>query len=145
MNWTQDSLSPSVDLSVWSSRNSSSIDDSLLSWTTSPLAHSSLYFTSIWKTLEHNILIFNSCVKYLPKHRQKRSQQHHAKKVDGDHQGLAQDSKPDLFWPIRRDVVSKSNREFFALESLIRFKLHLQGNYKFSANRYRLRTWNLPG
>ena len=53
MNWTQDSLRPSVDFSAWNSKNFSSICDSLLSWTTFPSVHSSLYFSKIWYTLKY--------------------------------------------------------------------------------------------
>ena len=48
VNWTQDSLRPSVDFSVWNSKNFSSICDSLLSRTTFPFVCSSLYFSRIF-------------------------------------------------------------------------------------------------
>ena len=60
VNWTQDSLRPSVDFSVWNSKNFSSICDSLLSRTTFPFVCSSLYFSRIWYTLKH--------IKFIMKH-----------------------------------------------------------------------------
>ena len=60
VNWTQDSLRPSVDFSVWNSKNFSSICDSLLSRTTFPFVCSSLYFSRIWYTLKH--------IKFFMKH-----------------------------------------------------------------------------
>ena len=60
VNWTQDSLRPSVDFSVWNSKNFSSSCDSLLSRTTFPFVCSSLYFSRIWYTLKH--------IKFIMKH-----------------------------------------------------------------------------
>ena len=67
MNWTQDSLRPSVDFSAWNSKNFSLICDSLLSWTTFPSVHSSLYFSKIWYTLKHKKIFFQPCLD-LPEH-----------------------------------------------------------------------------